>query len=324
MTSSVVKKGGAQLIGAAVGTFLAPGIGTFIGSAVGSALASDSMNQIADTTNDALYGEADLEFTCPNCGYTWIASGTADSETNNQMFKDQQAFLQAWEYLLENIEDITSSVEKTEAFLSEYDSKSLISPLPNSEMCFMQALAAYCAADTDSRFLTVSRKYINRAIRLFNDKEYHLFSEVLDNKAADKNSRSIVRNSIKLLDEIDESSLLLSKDWYINELRASIQEEVKRYKEEKIGELRSVFIGISFVCVPIILFLLFKWLTYEKPDSFWAFNWGPLYFCGLLVFGISYMSSFIPFFKEMYRSDAEWEALLSKEYGSFKWSSLLK
>lgn len=325
VTSSIVKKGGANLVGAAIGTFIAPGIGTFLGGAAANLLISDDINKVADKANDALYGSADYEYACPNCGYAWIAS--ADSGDDNQAARDQLSFQQAWECFFENVDDILSTSSNVDAFISEWDAKEIISPVPNSEMNFFLAFCAYCAIEIDYRYYSISQKYINRALRIYSDTEYQLFVEVLNNKAnRNRNTESIVRNSFKLIDKLNENELLLKKEWYVNELQSAVDEEVERYKVQKMEKAKFLLIKSSVICVPILFFIIYKYVNYDVPDGFWSavFSWVIVYWTCLLYVGGAYLFVLCKFAKLYSRKDNEWENLLMDQYFSFKWSSLLK
>ena len=61
----------------------------------------------------------------------------------------------------------------------------------------------------ESQYLSVSKKYINRALRSNNDKEYQLFLEVINNKESNRNIATIVPNAIKLLGDLERRSSIL-------------------------------------------------------------------------------------------------------------------
>lgn len=323
-TGGLVKKGAASAIGAVVGTLIAPGVGTFLGGAAANLLVADDVNKMADKTNDMLFGSANYEFFCPNCGCVWEA--TADSGNDNQAAKDQLLFQQIWDYFFENSDEILSSTDNVDAFLSEYESKEIISPVPKSELNFLLAFCAYCASDLDKCYIPISRKYINRALRNLNDNEYHLFVEVLNNKDSGRNTASIAPNAIKLLGELNEDQVLLKQEWYWGQLQDAIDEEINKYKEEKVQEKKSYLIKNSLFAVPILLFVIYKYMNYESPEGFWStlFSWVPIYWTILLTLGGAYLIVIADCNKVFSRKYEEWKEEFIGQYASFKWSDLLK
>lgn len=82
VTRGAIKKGSSAATGAAIGSII-PGVGTLIGAGLGvlaGALMEDDLNDFSDATEDALYGDADLQFSCPKCGREWTC--TSDDAAN--------------------------------------------------------------------------------------------------------------------------------------------------------------------------------------------------------------------------------------------------
>lgn len=325
-TKSAVKKAssfGTAAAGAAIGSLFFPGVGTVIGGALGL-LVEDDVNQLANEANDKLYGSAIFEFCCPNCGYTW--EDYSSSGTDNQLAKDQLLVQQMLDYVNENTDEIYSSADNFNAFLSEWGSKEIISPVPQANMNFLLAFYTYCASIAEPSFLRISRKYINRALRINNNKEYQLLSEVINNKDSDRNTALIVPNAIKLLADLTEDQMIFSQNWYLEQLQNAITEETNKYKEEKIQEKKSYLIKNSLFAVPILLFVIYKYMNYDSPEGFWStlFSWVPIYWTVLLTLGGAYLAVISDCCKVFSRKSEEWQNEYISQYTSFKWSDLLK
>lgn len=325
-TKSAVKKAssfGTAAAGAAIGSLFFPGVGTVIGGALGL-LVEDDVNQLANEANDKLYGSAIFEFCCPNCGHIW--EDYSSSGTDNQLAKDQLLVQQMWEYVQENIDEIYTSAETMNAFLSEWESKEIISPIPKSQRNFILAFCSYCASMAEYQYLAIARKYINRALRSNDDKEYQLFLEVINNKEPNRNTATIVPNAIKLLGDLKEDQALLKQEWYWGQLQNAITEETNKYKEEKIQKKKSYLIKNSLFAIPVLLFVIYKYMNYDSPDGFWStlFSWIPIYWTVLLTVGGAYLAVISDCNKVFSRKHEEWQNEYISQYTPFKWSDLLK
>lgn len=264
-----------------------------------------------------------LKFSC-SCGEEWnapLGSGFSDQEV-----KDIVLFQQAWNFFFENSDSILSSVDNVNAFLSEYESKEIISPLPKSELNFLLALCSYCAIDLNSNYVSTSHKYIDCALNDMDDCEYRLFVELINNKSPYRYTASIVPNAIKLLDELKEENALLKQEWYWEQLQDAIKEETQKYKKEKIEEKKSYLIRNSLFPVPVLLFVIYQYANYDTPDGFWStlFSWVPIFWLVLLAVGGPYLIMLFNCWDFFSRTDEVWQNEYISQYTSFKWSDLLK
>lgn len=326
LTSSAIKKGSSVATGAAIGSIF-PGVGTIVGGALGLAaglILEDDVNHVANKTNEKLFGSDHYNFSCPNCGYVWEA--TTELGSDNQLIKDQLFVQQMWEYFSENSDEIFSSAESLDIFIKECESKELISSEPKAEMNFLLAFCAYCASLDENSYLSIARKYINRALRNSNNKEYQLFAEVLNNKETNRNTASIVPNAISLLSDLTEDQVHFKQEWYWEQLQDAVDEEVSKYKEEKIREKKSYLIKNSLFAIPILLFVIYKYMNYDSPEGFWStlFSWVPIYWAVLLTLGGAYLIVIADCNKVFSRKKEEWKEVFIGQYTSFKWSDLLK
>ena len=74
LTRGAVRKGASSAIGATIGTVILPGVGTVVGSGIGiaiGALMEDHIQEASDLVEDAVFDNADIQFTCPNCSHFW-------------------------------------------------------------------------------------------------------------------------------------------------------------------------------------------------------------------------------------------------------------
>lgn len=303
---------------AKIGTALdfIPG-GKLVGGVVGWGLKG-----VVDLAADNIQKKS-LKFNC-SCGGIWNAP--LDSGFSDQEVKDLVLFQQTWNYFFENDDEILSSADNLDAFLSEYESIAIITPVPKSELNFLLAFCAYCAIDLDKHYVSVSRKYINKALHDYNDAEYQLFVELVNNKDTGRNTASIVPNAIKFLEELKEDQALLKQEWYWGQLQDAINEETQKYKEEKIQEKRTYLIKNSLFAIPILLFVIYKYMNYDSPVGFWStlFSWIPIYWTVLLTLGGAYLVVIADCRKVFSRKDEEWQYEYVNQYTSFKWSDLLK
>ncbi|MCR1853495.1 MULTISPECIES: hypothetical protein [Parabacteroides] len=311
-----IKKGANMLVG------LLPGGGTF--TSTYELIGGDNpVNQFIDEV-DKNVRDIPYVFECPNCEYVWEDRNSSGND--NQLAKDNLLVQQMWEYVQENTDEIYTSAETMNAFLSEWESKEIISPTPKSQRDFILAFCAYCASMAESQYLSVSKKYINRALRSNNDKEYQLFLEVINNKESNRNIATIVPNAIKLLGDLKEDQVFLKQEWYWEQLQNAIDEETNKYKDGKIQEKKSYLIKNSLFAVPILLFVIYKYMNYDSPEGFWStlFSWVPIYWTVLLTIGGAYLAVISDCYKVFSRKYEEWQNEYISQYTPFKWSDLLK
>ncbi|MCD7848411.1 MAG: hypothetical protein LUH63_00955 [Parabacteroides sp.] len=291
----------------------------------GSGIITGALTQnYSNKLNNTLYGSESYEFICPNCAHYWI--DLESNGTNNQLAKDQYLVQQMWEDFSENSDRIFSSTNNIDTFLWKWESKELISSEPKAEMNFLLAFCAYCANLDENSYLSIARKYINRALRNSNNKEYQLFAEVLNNKETNRNTASIVPNAISLLSDLTEDQVHFKQEWYWEQLQDAVDEEVSKYKEEKIREKKSYLIKNSLFAIPILLFVIYKYMNYDSPEGFWStlFSWVPIYWAVLLTLGGAYLIVIADCNKVFSRKKEEWKEVFIGQYTSFKWSDLLK
>lgn len=271
---------------------------------------------------DQKFRDIPYEFECPNCGYAW--EDRSSSGNDNQLAKDNLLFQQTWDYFFENGDEILSSINNVNAFLSECESKAIISPVPKSELNFLMAFCAYCSIDLDRQYVLVSRKYINRALRDLNDIEYQLFVELINNKDSGRNTALIVPNAIKLLEELKEDQALLNQEWYWGQLQDAINEETNKYKDEIIRKEKVSILKKSFLCIPVFMYFYYKWSNYVAPESWFAMHWNYWYILFMIISGGIFLKGLYAIYLVYSKSKEEWQNEYISQYTPFKWSDLLK
>lgn len=264
-------------------------------------------------------------YKCPNCGYLWQNAIT--DENGSILTKEQYLFAQEYEYFLEHSEEIGVSKETVDGYISKLNSMQLTCDLPKSEVYFLIAWIAYMASkELNQSYLSIAEKYIHKAKRLLNDEEYQLFALMVENKQGNRNTERIVREAIKLFSDLKSDNMLLKEEYYYDELSDAIWEEINKYKEEKIQKKKSYLIKNSLFTVPVLLFVIYKYMNYDSPEGFLStlFSWVPIYWTILLTLGGGYLFVAVNFYKTFSRKDEEWREEFIAQYTSFKWSDLLK
>ncbi len=289
-----------------------------------ASLAGQGVRKLTEKGLDEVMG-VNYFYECPNCGYSWQSAIT--DESGSILTKEQYLFAQEYEYFLEHSEDIGMSKETVDTYISKLDSMQLTCNVPKSEVYFLVAWVAYMASEELNRgYLSIAEKYIYKAMRLFNDEEYQLFALMLENKQANRNTEKIAREAIKLFSDLKSDNMLLKEEYYYEELSDAIQEETQKYKEQKIQEKKSYLIKNSLFAVPILLFVIYKYMNYDSPEGFWStlFSWVPIYWTVLLTLGGAYLAVISDCYKVFSRKNEEWQNEYISQYTPFKWSDLLK
>ena len=82
----------------------------------------------------------------------------------------------------------------------------------------------------------------------------------------------------------------------------------------------------TLFAVPILLYVIYKYINYDIPDGFWStlFSWIPIYWLILFTLGIPYLVVIADCYGVFSRKNEEWQELFIQQYTSFKWSDLLK
>ena len=270
---------------------------------------------------DSQFRNIPYEFNCPNCGYFW--ESTIDGEDGNLATKEQYIFSQEYEYFVEHSEEIGQSEETLNSYLAKLESIQLTCNFPKSEMCFLIAWIAYMATEEYPNYLSISDKYIRKAIRLFDDQEYHLFALLVDNKQQNRNAEKITREALALFKKLKTDNMLLKEEYYRDELNNAIQETLQFFKSKKLAENNKYLLKNSLWCVPILAFFIYKYVEYE-PSGIWLFSWSPVYIVVLLIVGIIYLVKIAKYNEERSRTNEEWLALMSMEFVGFSWKDLFK
>ena len=289
-----------------------------------ASVAGKGIQNLTENSLDKALGVNYL-YECPNCGYSWQNAIT--DENGSILTKEQYLFAQEYEYFLEHSEEIGVSKETVDGYISKLNSMQLTCDLPKSEVYFLIAWIAYMASkELNQSYLSIAEKYIHKAKRLLNDEEYQLFALMVENKQGNRNTERIVREAIKLFSDLKSDNMLLKEEYYYDELSDAIWEEINKYKEEKIQKKKSYLIKNSLFTVPVLLFVIYKYMNYDSPEDFLStlFSWVPIYWTILLTLGGTYLFVAVNFYKTFSRKDEEWKNEFIAKYTPFKWSDLLK
>ena len=115
VTRGAIKKGSTTFTGAAIGSIV-PGLGTLIGGAIGlaaGALMENQVNDLSKTAEKSLFGEPELEYTCPRCGKKWTSikkvdysptiSKSIQNNSSSSKKKDSSSNMNEIQFLVINI-----------------------------------------------------------------------------------------------------------------------------------------------------------------------------------------------------------------------------
>lgn len=227
--------------------------------------------------------------------------------TANQERKDEETFQKCWDNYFAHQEEIISSIESADKFISEISALNLMNNVVKSKSCFLIALCYYL-----TQRYTESKNYIEQALKLYDNPEYHLFENLIFNKKVDKDVHYIVSSSIKILNNLQVS--LLDKSYYESELRDSFQEETKQYKQAAVKEAKSYFFKRSLICIPLFLYIYYKHSIYVAPEGWFTFSWNPVYVILKLVIIVYYVPKVFSFISILSRSLKDWEERMRNEY----------
>lgn len=225
----------------------------------------------------------------------------------NQERKDEETFQKYWDYYFAHQEEIISSTENADNFISEVSDFNLMNNIVKSKGCFLIALCYYL-----TRLYIESKNYIEQALNLYENQEYYLFENLILNKKTDKDVHFIVSLSANILNSLQ--CTLLDKSFYESELHDSFQEETKKYKQLKIKEAKSYFLKRSLICIPLFLYIYYKHSIYIAPEGWFTFSWNPIYIIMKLVIIIYYVPKLFSFISTLRRDTKEWEEMMRKEY----------
>ena len=105
----------------------------------------------------------------------------------NQERKDEEVFQKCWDYYFAHQEEIISSTENADKFISEI--AALKNNVVKSKSYFLIALCYYL-----TQRYTESKNYIEQALKLCENQEYYLFENLILNKKTDKDVHPKIRN----------------------------------------------------------------------------------------------------------------------------------
>lgn len=233
-----------------------------------------------------------------------IHSGMANEVQHN----DEKVFQEYLDYFKQNKDDIFSNREKAEVFILELSKIKITSGKIKAKVYFLISACYYAVEET-----SLSYDYAIKAVN--NDsteQEFSLLLAVLENKLKTDTSSSIALKALINLKGLYFS--LLGKTFYENELRNTIDKEVATFKSVKVSEAKNSFFLKSLFWVPVLIFTLFKYISYVEPSGWFSFNWKPFIFIILLVFGGCYFIVINIFLKQVRHTSEEWEDMFCNEY----------
>lgn len=176
----------ASAAGAVIGSVI-PGIGNLVGAAAGFAIGTliqDNANETADMVEDIIFDESNIQFTCPQCGYTWtnrnpqkqIASynSTIEHRTvsffDEQQAKEEEQFYTEFEKCMKQFDDITSSKEKATNYILQLKNKIPENCWSTDTQAKYYYLQAFCyleciVKNRESNLVSSGTWFINQAVR---------------------------------------------------------------------------------------------------------------------------------------------------------------
>ena len=107
---------------------------------------------------------------------------------------------------------------------------------------------------------------------------------------------------------------LLDTSFYLEEMEHIILDEVDIYKKATKEEANKTLLNNSLWMVPILLFIIFKYMAYEVPTGWFSFNWSFVYWIGMIIFGGGYLSVILQYRRNTSKSEAEWRQEALKKY----------
>jgi len=225
----------------------------------------------------------------------------------NQERKDTEAFQQYWDAYFKHQGEIISSEKNADKFIAELSTLSLTNNVIKAKCCFLIALCYYLT----QRYIQ-SNEYIEQALRLNNNSEYYLFKNLILDKNENKDIHEIVSNSVILLNDLQNN--MIDKSFYELELRNSIQEETKQYKQAALKKAKSYFFKRSLICVPLFLYIYYKYSIYVALEGWFSFSWNPIYIFLMFIIACYYLPKVISFISTINRDNVKWEEMMRKEY----------
>lgn len=181
--------------------------------------------------------------------------------------------------------------------------------MPSSAKVYFLIAACYYVLEESSLPYDYAVKAVNNDST---EQEFHLLQTVLENKMQISVSSSIALKALNNLKGL--SSSLLGRAFYENELRQTINEEVSKFKAAKVSEARNSFFLKSLFWVPVLIYMLSKYINYVEPEGWFSFSWKPFIFMILIVLGLCYLAVINLFIKKINHTPEEWEEMFCNEY----------
>ena len=255
------------------------------------------------------------------CGKKTIGSITGSSI--DVYFNDEAIFNSYWDRYFNESSDILSSNDLLNEFINELDGEKIQNAVIMGKMKFLTALCYYQAIGrlsiSNTQLQSNAASRISQAISLKNEPEYRMLKAIIDGKIGTSNivgqkSNEAILNSFFEANRTLSMNTLLDTSFYLEEMGHIILDEVDIYKKATKEEANKTLLNNSLWMVPILLFIIFKYMAYEVPTGWFSFNWSFVYWIGMIIFGGGYLSVILQYRRNTSKSEAEWRQEALKKY----------
>ena len=226
---------------------------------------------------------------------------------------------------LKNKETILSSIEEVDKFVQLLNSLKIKNVEVKSKVYFLSALIYYQGignmCPNNNQYYSSAFNYITFAIDNKKEPEYRMLKALIECKIGTfgiegyKSNNSILSDFFSAKKEIySESSMLINFSYYLSEIESTIMQQVLLFKKDRKQLAINTFIKKTIWILPILLYIIYKNSIYVPPTGWFSFSWTPIYYLGVIIFGIPYFFIFIKFWNEMSKSDRDWRNEMIKMY----------
>lgn len=188
--TSLAKKGGMKVALTAAGSVI-PGFGNLAGFVAGAAIDhwyGDKINSSIDKVADTFSETETYSFDCPRCSHGWETTYYVDTDNPVENAGDGNAedvFQYHFQWCVDYMDEACTDVFKTEELcvqiISLGDQYQYLSPATASKFYFLASLCYllyaknhYFSRNVTDELINASN-YIDKAIYLYNNGEYHVF-----------------------------------------------------------------------------------------------------------------------------------------------------
>lgn len=241
--TALAKKGGMKAVLTAAGSVI-PGFGNITGFLAGTAIDviyGKDINKLIDKIADEFDDNKIYVFTCPNCGNRWsrkeedivhdenfseTSNSTSYSVRNSSDYEDNaherfaerfDTFLEKVDNAIENRNDAENLAREMELYAGDIESANTIVASQYyylAGICMLLYVKQHYADKDTKPSVSIARRYLKKAYRLFDDGEYRLMLTAADTLSC-LSPKQCIKESIETTHYSFQNGTLFKEDWLI-------------------------------------------------------------------------------------------------------------